>query len=199
MAKPPTTTMSANMKKLLENQMQIQIWLLECEKKLYGKEGDYLKEFPTNIVRGWQELDSKTANPALLRGGYIDDKERIFSSSSFLISGDKSLSSGGVYGMYGNSEVQSQNVQQQQQQDLQCMQEAEPAKKRKRKSTAPKVEKEKSQKFKLMSLDEPPDDIGAPSGPVDNDDELMRLPQFVASIDSLDEGNLELDILDDPY
>ena len=77
----------------------------------------YLQEFPANVVRGWNEVIARSfhslhgvnapahthaphvnnkkadtkQNPALLRSRYVDDKERIFSSTAFLISGDKSF------------------------------------------------------------------------------------------------------------
>mmetsp|Transcript_10573 Transcript_10573/g.16027 ORF Transcript_10573/g.16027 Transcript_10573/m.16027 type:complete len:130 (+) Transcript_10573:65-454(+) len=73
---------SVALRELLEHQQQIKDWLRECEKRIYELEENYLEETPLgNIVRGW-EVDSK---PVSSRPRAIDDKERLFSNSSYKV------------------------------------------------------------------------------------------------------------------
>ena len=80
--------MSTDMKKLLEHQYQINIWLMQAEQKIYQLEEAYLLDTPLgNIVRGWGDIEANQKTHQRSRGA-VDDRERIFSSSSLL---DKSL------------------------------------------------------------------------------------------------------------
>jgi len=68
---------------LIEHKAQIQKWTVDIERKIYELEETYIEETPNgNIVRGW-ELDQK--NPNANRSRQIEDKERIFSCSSYLL------------------------------------------------------------------------------------------------------------------
>ena len=74
--------LSEEMQNLLEQQQQIEEWLRDAEQRIYELEGTYLEETPLgNIVRGW-EVDCKPLTST--RGG-IDEKERIFSNSSYQV------------------------------------------------------------------------------------------------------------------
>jgi hypothetical protein len=84
---------STEMKKLLEHQYQINLWLMQAEQKIYQLEEAYLTETPLgNIVRGWGEVEA--SQKAHQKSRVTDEKERIFSSSSLKYFGDnKSLAS----------------------------------------------------------------------------------------------------------
>jgi hypothetical protein len=72
---------SEEMKALLEHQQQIKTWLRDVKRKIYETETIYLEETQLgNIIKGW-EIDGR---PPLSRvRGQCDDKERLFSYSSY--------------------------------------------------------------------------------------------------------------------
>ena len=72
---------SKNMKDILEHQQQIKTWLSDVKRKIFETETIYLEETQLgNIVKGW-EIDGK---PPISRvRGQCDDKERLFSYSSY--------------------------------------------------------------------------------------------------------------------
>ncbi len=70
-----------NMKILLDQQQQLQNWHRQVVKKIFELETVYLDESSFgNVVRGW-DLDGRLG-PIRPRG-QVDDKERIFSNSSY--------------------------------------------------------------------------------------------------------------------
>lgn len=72
---------SKDMKDILEHQQQIKTWLSDVKRKIFETETIYLEETQLgNIVKGW-EIDGK---PPISRvRGQCDDKERLFSYSSY--------------------------------------------------------------------------------------------------------------------
>mmetsp|Transcript_38779 Transcript_38779/g.77250 ORF Transcript_38779/g.77250 Transcript_38779/m.77250 type:complete len:133 (+) Transcript_38779:22-420(+) len=72
---------SEEMKSALEHQQQIRTWLQDVKRKIFETETIYLEETQLgNIVKGW-EIDGR---PPLSRvRGQCDEKERLFSYSSF--------------------------------------------------------------------------------------------------------------------
>eukprot|EP01041_Mallomonas_annulata_P007313 gene7313-14911_t len=67
---------------LIEHQKQLRDWLVEVEKRIFELETSYLEETPNgNIVRGW-DIENKSTP---MRPRQIDEKERIFSGSSYQI------------------------------------------------------------------------------------------------------------------
>jgi hypothetical protein len=70
----------AKLQDLLEHQQQIKDWLKDVEHKILDLETSYILETPMgNILRGW-EIDGK---PLSSRPRTVDDKERLFSNSSY--------------------------------------------------------------------------------------------------------------------
>lgn len=66
---------------LTKHQQQLKLWSLAVTRRIRDLEDSYLEETPLgNIVRGW-EIDGKTV-PIRSRG-QCDEKERIFSNSSY--------------------------------------------------------------------------------------------------------------------
>ena len=67
---------------LLAHQQQLRNWSADIEQKIFELEESYLEETPGgNIVRGW-DLDSKAIS---IRPRLLEDKERIFSFSSYQV------------------------------------------------------------------------------------------------------------------
>lgn len=76
-----------HMKHLLDQQQQLQTWSRQVNKKIFELETIYLDESAFgNIVRGW-DLDGRLG-PIRPRG-QVDDKERLFSNSSYATWFDK--------------------------------------------------------------------------------------------------------------
>lgn len=74
---------SAEMRALLEHQSEIKDWLHLVENRIFELETSYLEETPLgNIVRGW-DIDGKPSTTS--RPKHVDEKERIFSLSSYQI------------------------------------------------------------------------------------------------------------------
>ena len=178
-----TPSISRDMKKLLENQVQINMWLIETEQKIYKVfiykyiyrlyhlylifihiltiqfEESYLSENPySNIIRGWNESEGK---PPLqqLRNKNVDEKDRIFSSSS--------------HQAYDNVRTLAS--------DILSSTNPPPKKKARRSSSGIKAEKD-SVKFRKSSIE-------------DEDEDVIILN----NLDQLDNAQLELDLLDDVY
>ena len=77
---------SEELRRLLEHQLQIKRWSAEVNSKIYSLEESYLEQTPLgNIIRGW-EIDGKPL-PLKMKGQ--EEKERLFSFSSFQIYSDK--------------------------------------------------------------------------------------------------------------
>lgn len=69
------------LKELEEYEIQLKDWLRDVEQKIYELEGQYLDETPMgNILKGW-EVDGKPSS----RLRSIDEKERLFSNSSYRV------------------------------------------------------------------------------------------------------------------
>jgi hypothetical protein len=69
------------LKELQECEIQLKDWLRDVEQKIYELEGQYLDETPMgNILKGW-EVDGKPSS----RIRSIDEKERLFSNSSYRV------------------------------------------------------------------------------------------------------------------
>ena len=82
--KPITAHMSAELQHLLSQSRQIKNWIADVEQKIVELETSYLEDTSMgmgNIVRGW-DVDLK---PVAGRARAIDDKERIFSQSSYKV------------------------------------------------------------------------------------------------------------------
>lgn len=72
----------SDLKELLEHQVEIKDWLQMAEQRIYELEEAYLEGTPMgNIIRGW-EIDGK---PLASRPKAVDDKERLFSNSSYQV------------------------------------------------------------------------------------------------------------------
>ena len=66
----------------IEHQIQLKKWLSDVEQKIVELEESYLEETPGgNIIKGW-DVDSKSVP---IRPRPMDDKERIFSCSSYQV------------------------------------------------------------------------------------------------------------------
>lgn len=77
---------SEELRRLLDHQLQIKRWSAEVNSKIYSLEESYLEQTPLgNIIRGW-EIDGKPL-PLKMKGQ--EEKERLFSFSSFQIYSDK--------------------------------------------------------------------------------------------------------------
>lgn len=74
-------TESEELKELHEHQRQIATWLNDVKRRIYETETTYLEETQLgNIIKGW-EIDGR---PPLVRArGQCEDKERLFSYSSY--------------------------------------------------------------------------------------------------------------------
>ena len=85
---------SEEMKDLLEHQKQIAVWLSDVKRRLFETETTYLEETQLgNIVKGW-EIDGR---PPLARvRGQCEDKERLFSYSSYETWAEQKLSHEGL-------------------------------------------------------------------------------------------------------
>ena len=71
---------SAEMAHLLSQQKQIRGWLSDVDQKIYSLETSYLVETSMgNVVKGW-DIDAK---PVVGRSRLIEDRERLFSQSSY--------------------------------------------------------------------------------------------------------------------
>ena len=71
---------SKEMAHLLQQQNQIRGWLQEVDQRILDLETAYLINTPMgNVVRGW-DIDAK---PIVGRPRVIEDKERLFSQSSY--------------------------------------------------------------------------------------------------------------------
>lgn len=71
-----------DLKDLLEHQAEIRDWLQLADQRIYELEEAYLEQTPLgNIIRGW-EIDGK---PLAARPKTVDDKERLFSNSSYQV------------------------------------------------------------------------------------------------------------------
>lgn len=69
----------SELKELEECESQLNDWIRDVEQKIYELEGQYLDETPMgNILKGW-EVDGKPSS----RLRSIDEKERLFSNSSY--------------------------------------------------------------------------------------------------------------------
>ena len=79
---PPETE---ELRAIKEHQAQIKKWLIDVKRKIYEIETNYLEETQLgNIIRGW-EID----RPPLTRvRGQCDEKERLFSYSSYEFSSE---------------------------------------------------------------------------------------------------------------
>ena len=78
----------SDLKDLLEHQNEIKNWLQLADQRIYELEELYLESTPLgNIIRGW-EIDGK---PLSNKPRTIDDKERLFSNSSFQIFMDSKI------------------------------------------------------------------------------------------------------------
>jgi Histone acetyltransferase subunit NuA4 len=87
------THYSDDLKGLLEHQLQIKRWSAEVNSKIYSLEESYLEETPLgNIIRGW-EIDGKPL-PFKMKGQ--EEKERLFSFSSYQIWSDKKFNTDAV-------------------------------------------------------------------------------------------------------
>ena len=81
----PASHMSDEMKGLVEQQIKIKKWLAEVHAKIYKLEEAYLEETPLgNIIHGW-DIDNKTN----FKYKGQEDKERLFSGSSYHAHADK--------------------------------------------------------------------------------------------------------------
>lgn len=77
-AAPPAV--SAQMAHLLNEKKRIREWLVQVDAKIYSLETMYLVDTAMgNVIRGW-DID---ARPLEGRARLIEDKERLFSQSSF--------------------------------------------------------------------------------------------------------------------
>lgn len=75
--------MSDELKQLIAHQAQIKSWLSEVNTRIAEMEESYLEETPMgNIVRGW-EIDGKLLPLRSRGGGPGEEKEKIFSNSSY--------------------------------------------------------------------------------------------------------------------
>ena len=74
---------SEELRILTEHQKQIKSWLSEVQQKITTLEDSYLEDTTLgNVVRGW-EVDGKAAPLFKMKGQ--EDKERIFSNSSYSV------------------------------------------------------------------------------------------------------------------
>lgn len=90
------------LKELIEYEQQLKDLLRDLEYKIYELEGIYLEETPMgNILKGW-EIDGKLFSS---RPRTIDEKERLFSNSSYRVYMEGKLSSvlGGSSGVSSHS------------------------------------------------------------------------------------------------
>jgi hypothetical protein len=93
------------MKSLIEQHRQIKTWLEEVNNKIGELEEAYLEDTPLgNIVRGW-EIDGKTIP---LRKG-IDEREKIFSNSSYQVFIESKLESENVLDKKTNNSKQGES------------------------------------------------------------------------------------------
>lgn len=75
-----TVPLEEALARLEENKQQMQKWLSMVSSKIYELETAYLEETPNgNVVKGW-EID---ARPPIHKSRSIEDKERLFSFSSY--------------------------------------------------------------------------------------------------------------------
>jgi hypothetical protein len=82
--KPVSALMSAELQHLLVQARQVKSWIADVEQKIVELETSYLEESSMgmgNIVRGW-DVDLK---PVAGRARAVDDKERVFSQSSYKV------------------------------------------------------------------------------------------------------------------
>ena len=72
----------SDLRDLLEQQAQIKEWLQLADQRIYELEEAYLESTPLgNIIRGW-DIDGK---PMPSRPKTVDEKERLFSNSSYQV------------------------------------------------------------------------------------------------------------------
>ena len=78
------STPSEEMKELVAHQLEIKGWLAVVQKRIYEMETVYMDESNSmgNIIRGW-DPDGRTFP---IRKGPLDDKDRLFSNSSYQVS-----------------------------------------------------------------------------------------------------------------
>lgn len=99
------------LKELLEYQQQLNDLLRDIELRIYEIEGNYLEETPMgNILKGW-EIDGK---PLPSRPRIIDEKERLFSNSSYRVyienkNSNSSHSNNNNNNSYGNNNNYNNN------------------------------------------------------------------------------------------
>ena len=75
-----TAPLSAEMTHLLNQQKQIREWLVQVDQKIYSLETSYLVDTAMgNVVKGW-DID---ARPVVGRPRVMEEKERLFSQSSY--------------------------------------------------------------------------------------------------------------------
>ena len=96
--------MNGGMKALLDHQKEIRSWLRDVNRKIARLEEQYLDDTTNgNIIRGWEtDARNSTSGGSRLRG--IDDKEKLFSNSSYRVwVASQSMNNGNTAEAYGTS------------------------------------------------------------------------------------------------
>ena len=86
--------LSEEMMSLLKSRSQVKDWTAQVEKRLYEMEDAYLKETPFgNVIRGF-EVEGGTRSRGERGREINDEKERLFSASSWKVYEERSLAKG---------------------------------------------------------------------------------------------------------
>ena len=84
----PETEKSAEMRALLQHQLQLKEWTAKVNKRIYELEEQYLEETTLgNIVRGWDQDAKATSQRKVL----VDERERIFTNSNWSEMGNRGV------------------------------------------------------------------------------------------------------------
>jgi hypothetical protein len=87
----PKEELSEEMIALLKSRNQVKDWSSQVEKRLYEMEDAYLKETPFgNVIRGF-EVEGGTRSRGERGREINDEKERLFSASSWKVYEERSL------------------------------------------------------------------------------------------------------------